>query len=84
MKSGDIWFNLVMNKFITELYEGCTDSNGTDTNNSLLVTTHQDNVWLVDPDLLPQLSANVTKPFDAVEAHGLQATVAQHFRHLLK
>ena len=44
--------------------------------------TNKNDVGLVDPDFLPQLSANVTQSFHAVEAHGLEATVAEHLRHL--
>ena len=44
--------------------------------------THQDDVGLVDPDLLPQLSSDVTEPLLAIEAHRLQAAVAQHLGHL--
>ena len=44
--------------------------------------THENDVRLVDPDFLPELSSDVTQSFGAVEAHGLQATVAQHLCHL--
>lgn len=39
-------------------------------------------VAVVDPHLLPQLSADVRQPLLAVEAHGLQTSVAQHFDDL--
>jgi hypothetical protein len=42
----------------------------------------QDDVSLVDPDLLPQLAADVCQSLLAVKAEGLQAPVAQHLQHL--
>ena len=42
----------------------------------------QDDVALVDPDLLPQLAADVGKAAGAVEALRLQAAVAQHLDDL--
>merc|ERR1719220_2537961 len=42
----------------------------------------QDNVRLINPDFLAQLSTNVTETLDTIEAHSLKATIAQHFDHL--
>lgn len=42
----------------------------------------QDDVALVDPNLLPQLSPDVRQSLLAVEAECLQAAVAQHLQHL--
>src|SRR5690349_13669086 len=42
----------------------------------------QDDVALVDPDLLPQLAADVGEAAGAVEALRLQAPVAKHLDHL--
>merc|ERR1719226_250128 len=42
----------------------------------------QDDVRLVDPHLLPELAADVAEPLDAVEAHGLEAAIAQHLGDL--
>jgi hypothetical protein len=50
----------------------------------VLVVTQgqQDDVALVDPDLLPQLAANVCKAARAVEALGLETAVAEHLDDL--
>merc|ERR1719507_2777135 len=42
----------------------------------------QDNVRLINPDFLAQLSTNVTETLDTIEAHSLKATITQHFDHL--
>ena len=42
----------------------------------------QDNVTLVDPDLLPQLAADMGETAGAVEALGFQTTVSEHLDDL--
>lgn len=42
----------------------------------------QDDVALIDPHFLAQLSSDVAQPLHPVEAHGLESAVAQHFGHL--
>jgi len=44
--------------------------------------TDEDNVPLIDPDLLPQLSANVAETLRSVETERFQPTVTQHLAHL--
>jgi len=44
--------------------------------------SHQNNVRRIDPDLFPEFPSDVAKSFGAVETHGLQSTVTQHFDHL--
>ena len=42
----------------------------------------QDDVALVDPDLLPQLAADMGEAAGAVEALGFQAAVSEHLYYL--
>jgi len=49
----------------------------------LVVTEREeDNITLVDPDLLAELATNVGETALAVEAHGLETTVAKHLHNL--
>merc|ERR1711997_227427 len=49
----------------------------------LIVTkANKDNVGLVYPRLLPELAPDVAESFHPVEAHCLEASVAQHLCHL--
>ena len=44
--------------------------------------TDQDNITLVDPHLLSQLTTNVAEPNHTVEANGIETAVTQHLGHL--
>lgn len=38
--------------------------------------------YRVDPDLLPHFASNMTKTLGAIDAHGLQTSIAKHAQHL--
>ena len=49
----------------------------------LVVSERQeDNITLVDPDLLPQLAANMRETTSAVETLGFQTSVSEHLNDL--
>ena len=48
----------------------------------IISQTNEDDVRLVDPDFLPEFSADVTESLDSVKTHRLQSAIAEHLGDL--
>jgi len=48
----------------------------------IIPEANENDVGLVDPDLFAKLTTDVAKTLDAIEAHGFDASIAQHFDDL--
>jgi LytS/YehU family sensor histidine kinase len=76
----------VLGKLSVGLQVSCLVGSVLEDNVSLLVLVvtqgEKNNISLVDPDLLPELSTDVCQPLLAVEAHSLKTTVTKHLNDL--